>query len=143
MVTPTWAISPAACTALCSTSPPVGGSTGRDRSSRVGAGTASGRGFDVVRGGVGLVAFGFAAARGFAAVLFLAVAAGLPFAAGLAARFAAGLDALAFAVGLAAAPPAPGSCAAVRAAFAACGSVAPSPLPRRALRRCGRLRGRL
>src|SRR5436190_15981814 len=146
MVTPTWVISPAACTTLCSTSAPDGGSTERDRSSRGGPLTASGRGVALVRGAVAFgfafvvfaaaVAFGF----GFAAALGAAtrVRAAPPFA-GFDAPEVAALVFAPAARGLAAAR---GFFAAVLVAFAA-GSVPESPFSRRALRRWGRLRGRL
>ena len=132
MVTPTWVISPAACTTLCSTSAPDGGSTERDRSSRGGPLTASGRGVALVRGAV---AFGFA---------FVVFAAAVAFGFGFAAAFGA-------ATRVRAAPPFAGFdapdvaalvfavLAAARgffgAAFAAAGSLPESPVPRRALRR--------
>src|SRR4051812_14759643 len=149
MVTPTWVISPAACTTLCSTSAPDGGSTERDRSSRGGPLTASGRGVALVRGAVAFgfafvvfaaaVAFGFG--FGFAAALGAAtrVRAAPPFA-GFEAPEVAALVFAALARGLAAAR---GFFAAVLVAFAAAGSVPESPFSRRALRRWGRLRGRL
>jgi hypothetical protein len=138
---PTAARSPAAWTALCRISAPLGGSSGRRAESGTGSGVgrdgagggaAAARGFGATRGFEDAVARGFAADFGLAALAFDAREADALGFAALALAFVA-RDALAF-----------GLAAAFAAAFGfAAAFAAPPPLAlaRRELRRAGRLRG--